>query len=641
MKHKTNLKSVISLLLSVAMLISVVPMTTFAAQSNEYVDPADNWLNSNGRTNELDVNATTTYETQYCCVCDKATTVLTYRVPEYTRSGETALNRDVKYSDGTKIDGESTGNTDSGSPGIDAYYTGHHYTKSVCQLCGTINSVNGYGAYDFNNNVYSLHACDYNFFIDFDATTYNQYDEDYHITSLKRGKYCQYCKGTTARATTGLEYHDFTESVDAQLSNNRFYTTEKCSDCGYESSEYVTAKSVISSYYGNEDGDAHTVTVSDLSESGVRTSIRYGTTAENCNRTSAPNYTEAGYYPIYYKITYSYAGEEMTENGVSYVWLLEENEDNGGDTIIVVPPSHEHDYRYLETVAPSCENLGYERWQCDGCGELHKMNYTPAVGHDYEDVTIREATCKQGGLKLTLCKNCGDFHQTTTAKGEHKYEPHKHNATCRSVGFTEHICSVCGDNYITDMTPLISHSYEHVTKEPTCVDGGYTTSTCTMCGSSYVSNHTDPLGHDWDEGTSVTSSTCTSEGVIEHLCKNCDEKMIISDSATGHTPGAEATCTEPQICTVCETVLVLPLGHNHTVEITEPTCTAMGFSTYICDCGDTYTTDFVDKIDHDFAEKIVAPTCTGMGHTEFSCKNCDAEYIGNFIDKLQIGRAHV
>ncbi len=34
MKHKTNLKSVISLLLSVAMLISVVPMTTFAAQSN-------------------------------------------------------------------------------------------------------------------------------------------------------------------------------------------------------------------------------------------------------------------------------------------------------------------------------------------------------------------------------------------------------------------------------------------------------------------------------------------------------------------------------------------------------------------------------------------------------------------------------
>ena len=171
MKLKNKTKSILSALLAVCMLLSISPVTTFAAQSNEYVDPAENWLSSNGRTNELDVNATTTYETQYCCVCNMQTTVLTYRVPEYTRSGETALNRDVKYSDGTKIDGENSGNTDSGTPGVDAYYTGYHYTKSVCQLCGTINSVNGYGAYDFNNNVYSLHACDNNFFVDFDATT--------------------------------------------------------------------------------------------------------------------------------------------------------------------------------------------------------------------------------------------------------------------------------------------------------------------------------------------------------------------------------------------------------------------------------------------------------------------------------------
>ena len=60
----------------------------------------------------------------------------------------------------------------------------------------------------------------------------------------------------------------------------------------------------------------------------------------------------------------------------------------------------------------------------------------------------------------------------------------------------------------------------------------------------------------------------------------------------------------------------------------------MGFSVYTCECGDTYTTDFVDKEDHDFAEHIVEPTCTKMGYTEFSCKNCDAEYIGNFVDKI-------
>jgi len=639
MKLKNKTKSILSAFLAVCMLLSISPITTFAAQSNEYVDPAENWLSSNGRTNELDVNATTTYETQWCTVCNMQTTVLTYRVPEYTRSGETALNRDVMYSDGTKIDGESTGNTDSGTPGVDAYYTGYHLTKSVCQVCGTINSINGSDAYNFNNNVYSLHACDNNFFVAYDATTHEPYNEDYHLTTLKQGEYCQFCKGTYAVGVKGLAEHDFTEQVDGQIGNNRFFINETCDDCGYETSEYVTAKAVVSSYYGVEDGEAHTLTVSDLSDSGVKTSIRYGTDADSCNKTSAPNYTQPGYYTVYYKINYSYGGESMTENGVSYVHILadDSDEESNSNTIIVIPPAnHEHDYRYLETVPASCEDLGYERWQCDGCGELTKMNYTPANGHTYEDITIREATCKQGGLKLTLCKDCGDFHQETTPTGEHNYTTTNHNATCRSVGYTDHICEVCGDNFVTDIKPLISHAYEHITKEPTCEDKGYTTSTCVMCGSSYVSDYVDALGHKWDEGTSVTSSTCTADGVIEYLCQNedCGEKMIKADGATGHTPGEAATCTEPQICTVCETVLDLPTGHNHSESVVAPTCEAMGYSVFTCDCGDTYTANFTDKAEHDFEKTVTEPTCESMGHTHYDCVNCDYEYEADYTDKL-------
>ena len=52
--------------------------------------------------------------------------------------------------------------------------------------------------------------------------------------------------------------------------------------------------------------------MSDLSDSGVHTSIRYGTSAGKCNLTSAPNYTDAGYYPVYYEISYKYQGETMT-----------------------------------------------------------------------------------------------------------------------------------------------------------------------------------------------------------------------------------------------------------------------------------------------------------------------------------------
>ena len=506
-------------------------------------------------------------------------------------------------------------------------------SKSVCQTCGTINAIEGPGYYSFNKNVYGLNSCNHNFFLDFDNTAYEFYSETYHTSILKKGEYCKFCKGTFARATEKRELHSFTESIDGQLGNSRFYVAETCDDCGFATSAYISAKSVVSSYYGVEDGESHTVTVTDLSDSGVHTSIRYGTSADKCNLTSAPNYTKAGYYPVYYEIDYRYDGESMTENGVSYVWLLaDQSNDDDNNNASAVP--HVHDYRYVETVPPTCENLGYERWQCDGCGRLEKRNYTPATGHDYEDVTIREATCKQGGLVLTLCKKCGDFHEKTTPASAHQYKTEKHNPTCREVGFTNHICEVCGDNYITDITPLIAHAYERITKNPTCVDKGYTTSTCTMCGYHYVSDYTDPTGHSWDEGHTVTNATCTGDGVIEFHCKNCSEKMIKAETASGHTPGTAATCTEAQTCEKCGTILALPNGHEYQSEVTEPTCTSIGFTTYTCSvCGDSYTSDTKDKLPHSYVPTTTAPTCTSMGYTAYTCSDCGDEYVSDYTDK--------
>ena len=129
MTKRKKENKIISVILCICMILSL-SSNIFAAQVNEYVDPAEVWLSSNNRTNELDVNATTTYETQHCGVCQKDTLVLTYRVPEYTKSGETALNRGVEYSDGTKGDGRSKGNLDNGTPGVDAYYTGYHWSAT-------------------------------------------------------------------------------------------------------------------------------------------------------------------------------------------------------------------------------------------------------------------------------------------------------------------------------------------------------------------------------------------------------------------------------------------------------------------------------------------------------------------------------
>ena len=628
-----RLKKILSGVMAFSLSLSLMPMNIQAAQSNEYVDPADYWIEANGRTNEFDINATTTYETFYCPVCDMQTTSLVYRVPEYTRTGESAKLRNIGYSDGTFMDESGYGDINFGTPGIDGYYTGMHWTKSVCQTCGILNTVDGFYAYSRGKNIYGLNACDHNFFKDFDNTVYEQYNSTYHTTILKKGEYCQYCKGTQSRATEKRETHNYTEMVDAQLGNQRFYVACECEDCGHSTSEYVVAKSVVSSYYGIADGEPHTVTLSDLSDGGVNTSIRYGTSAGNCNKTSAPNYTQEGYYPVYYDITYSYSGEKMTESGVSYVWLLSDDSEEGMPS--TKNEVHVHDFRYIESVRPTCEELGFERWQCSGCGSLEKRNYIQTTGHNYEEIVIREADCQQGGFVLNMCQSCGDFYTETTPTTAHNYEENRVSATCIKAGYTEHICTICGDEYITDLTNIVSHTYSSKVIEPSCDAKGYTSYICEVCNNMYTDEYTDETGHAWDEGRTVTASGCVSEGVIEHKCTNegCKEKLVLATDANGHTPGAEANCTEPQICEVCETVLELPKGHKHTSSVVEPTCSAMGYTVYTCDCGDTYTADYTDKAEHSYESEATEPTCTAHGFTTYRCTECDDSYISDYTEK--------
>ena len=129
----------LALLLTLVMCVGMIP-TAFAAQQNSYHDPAEHWMQASGRTNELDANSVVTRETFKCGECGKATSFEVFRVPEYTRNGQPALSRNVKYSDGTMVDGVGKGDTMDGIPGKDATYTGYHYTKAVCETCGGINT---------------------------------------------------------------------------------------------------------------------------------------------------------------------------------------------------------------------------------------------------------------------------------------------------------------------------------------------------------------------------------------------------------------------------------------------------------------------------------------------------------------------
>ena len=439
-----------------------------------------------------------TEETFTCYNCGKSTQFTVWRTLEYTRSGSSNLSHNVKYSDGTMVDGVTLGSIDEGKPGVNAYYTSNHWTKAVCTQCGTFNGqMDKAVEYCFDKNVYWLYDCDANFIQQLEEeTSYEYVDHEYHKVTTKGGSYCAFCYGTNHTVNSRLVRHNMEQEVLPQLSNQRFAIVEHCRDCDYIKYDYVAAKIVVASYYGVVDGQPHTITVSDLSEAGVRASVRYGYTANSCNLTSAPNFTDEGQYVVYFEVRYKYNDStEMVESGVAYVWLRDEREPEnegctcgcgdpncdcqkpncGGNCCGGNPCGDNHNFSLIKSIAPSCLALGYDRYLCVNCGKIEKRDYVDSLGHAMQQIVIRDATCEVDGKILNICIRCGLAEVEYTAKGEHKYETYSVAPTCTSPGYTVKECSVCGDRHIIDMTEALPHNYAAHIVRPTCTTGGQTT----------------------------------------------------------------------------------------------------------------------------------------------------------------------
>lgn len=646
------------MLLTLTLCLGMIP-TASAAQQNSYHDPVEHWQQASNRTNELDVNAIVTHETFYCATCRENTDFTVWRVPEYTRSGETALNRNVKYSNGMCIDEVTVGSLDTGVPGENAYYTGYHWTKSVCSRCGDWNSNETNGApYAWDKNIYVLHDCAAKFYLDLPETVTHEYvDSKYHRTVTKGGTYCCFCYGTNYEKSSVLERHDMAAETLPQPAHGRFAAVEKCRLCDYTCYDYTAAKAVVASYYGVADGQPHTISVTDLSEAGVRTAIRYGNSADSCTMTTAPNYTDEGQYTVYYEITYTCDGVDMTENGVAYVWLRDDTTDeNGncgcgcsnpncgcqnkhcnGNCCTDKGCGENHKYILLDSTKAGCTTLGYDRYLCTECGKIEKRDYVDSLGHAWQGIVIRDATCETDGKLLELCSRCGQMKQTATPKGEHSYEVYTVAATCTSPGYTVRECSVCGDRHIEDITPAIPHDYKAHVIEATCDAEGKTIHRCDGCGSSFVTDYTEALGHSWDKGTLVTNATCTGEGVMEYRCTRCGYHRLDADPADGHIPGAPATCTAPQLCTRCGAVMEKALGHDYKSEVTAPTCTEMGYTTNTCSrCGDTNKSDYTEPAGHKSGDWIIdkEPTIDSEGSKHKECTVCGEKLETQPIEKI-------
>ena len=98
-------------------------------------------------------------------------------------------------------------------------------------------------------------------------------------------------------------------------------------------------------------------------------------------------------------------------------------------------------------------------------------------------------------------------------------------------------------------------------KAATCTEEGYVIKKCNDCGEVVYRETIGVKGHDWE--WKETAATCTTSGSKGYVCRNCGTtKDMTTIPAKGHTPGAAATCTTPQVCTVCGAAIASAKGHT-------------------------------------------------------------------------------
>ena len=102
---------------------------------------------------------------------------------------------------------------------------------------------------------------------------------------------------------------------------------------------------------------------------------------------------------------------------------------------------------------------------------------------------------------------------------------------------------------------------------------------------------------------------------------SCDLKGAFESLGDGDFKGAWASLTGKH-------------KHAYTSVVTAPTCTAEGYTTYTCECGDTYTGDKVAALGHDYKEKVTRfPTPNTEGVISNLCTRCGV-HIDKYIDAV-------
>ncbi len=283
----------------------------------------------------------------------------------------------------------------------------------------------------------------------------------------------------------------------------------------------------------------------------------------------------------------------------------------------------------------TCTKDGESYTVCTRCGTRTNETTIPATGHDYgEWFVATPATCTQNGTEQRVCQNSGcSARETRTIEATgHTWDSGTVtvSATCQRTGTRKYECTACGETK-TETIAKRSHNYNiYLSRvEPTCTASGRTAGyECQWCYANTCST-IPALGHDLEHHDGKPA-TCTEIGWNDYETCNragCGYTTYREIAATGHTPGAAATCTTPQTCTECGAILVEALGHKTVSHLgQDPTCTAEGWKPYeTCENCDYTTYEIIPALGHSFTSYVSNndATCTDDGTETAKCDRCE------------------
>ena len=451
-------------------------------------------------------------------------------------------------------------------------------------------------------------------------------------------KACTKCDHIEGKAVIGAVGHDMDAGVittqpTCTSEGVKTYTCKR--ECGYTTTESV---SVI-----DHDMDDGVITVAPTcTGEGVKTY----TCKSGCGYTTTETVDAVG-HDLIDKVG---KAATCTDDGYTAYKACTKCDHIEGKTVIGAL-GHDMDAGVI-TTQPTCTDAGVKTYTCKrGCGHSTTA-VAEALGHDFADKTGKAATCTDAGYTAYKeCARCNHI-EGKTAIGAlgHDMDAGVITAqpTCTGEGIKTYTCKRACGHTTTEVVGALGHSEtSHDAKAPTCTEIGWDAYVdCSRCNYTTY-DEIAALGHSYGELIEAIPATCEGAGAVEHYeCSACHKYFnaeyapldSIEISATGHNYDSvvtDPTCTAngytTHTCLVCgdtyTDATTTAIGHNYKSVVTDPTCTANGYTTHTClVCGDTYTDATTTATGHDYKSVVTDPTCTANGYTTHTCLVCGDTY---------------